>query len=126
MGRKKKTEPVELVIGPVPEAARRMFAKPRENDTPDNVLRNALREAYGVDVDDERAHNKFVSSLMANLSLLATGGRNDDTFEPDFDTFIMMVVRSVNGCGEMLALLREHGIEYRPSWLREDGEDEED
>lgn len=46
-------------------------------------------------------------------------------FEPDFDVFFAMVVKSLNSCGEMMRLLEQHGIEYKPKWLDndEDGED---
>jgi len=64
-----------------------------------------------------------MSYLMRNLSLLCTGGKNENIFAGDFDKFIVMVIRSINGCGEMFDLLKRHGIEYRPSWLDEDGDD---
>ena len=87
---------------------------------------NALHDAYGVDTEDRPLYRKFVTELMQNLSRLVTGGKNSETFEPDFDTFFTMVVRSINSCGEMMALLEQNGIEYRPKWLDNNDEDEEE
>ena len=56
--------------------------------------------------------------------MLVSGGKNPEIFEPDFDAFMTMVVRSVNSCGEMMDLLERHGIEYRPKWKNEDDEEE--
>ena len=86
---------------------------------------NALHDVYGVNIDDGAAYRKFITALMQNLSKLATNGKNDTVFEPDFDVFFAMVVKSLNSCGEMMRLLEQHGIEYKPKWLDndEDGED---
>lgn len=87
---------------------------------------NALHDAYGVDTEDIHLYRKFVTELMQNLSRLVTGGKNSRTFEPDFDTFFTLMVRSINSCGEMMALLEQNGIEYRPKWLdNNDGNEEE-
>ena len=88
-------------------------------------MRNALLKVYGVNINDRKSYEEFVSYLMKHLSLLSTGGRNDDIFEPDLDSFFTMVVRSINECGEMLELLERNGIEYRPKWMDEDGENED-
>jgi len=87
---------------------------------------NALHDVYGVDTEDGLLYRKFVTELMQNLSRLVTGGKNSKMFEPDFDTFFTLVVRSINSCGEMMALLEQNGIEYRPKWLDDNGGDEEE
>ena len=87
---------------------------------------NALHDAYGVDTEDTLLYRKFVTELMQNLSLLVTGGKNSMVFEPDFGAFFTLVVRSINSCGEMMALLEQNGIEYKPKWLDNNDEDEED
>ena len=87
-------------------------------------MRNALSEVYGVDSTDGAAYRKFIHALMENLSMLVSGGKNPEIFEPDFDAFMTMVVRSVNSCGEMMDLLERYGIEYRPKWKNEDDEEE--
>ena len=88
---------------------------------------NALHDAYGVDTEDTLLYRKFVTELMQNLSLLVTGGKNSMVFEPDFGAFFTLVVKSINSCGEMMALLEQNGIEYRPKGLdNNDNEDEEE
>lgn len=87
---------------------------------------NALHDAYGVDTEDRPLYRKFVTELMQNLSRLVTDGKNSRTFEPDFDTFFTLVVRSINSCGEMMALLEQNGIEYRPKWLDNNGNEDEE
>ena len=89
-------------------------------------MRNALFKIYGININDKKSYKEFVSYLIKHLSLLSTGGRNEDIFEPDFDTFFTLVVRSINSCGEMMALLEQNGIEYRPKWLDNNDEDEEE
>lgn len=131
MNRKKKTRrPVEIVVKPLPDDVRRMVERIRGEaesaayDTPDGILRSAVRECLGqADPDRYRA---FVQTLMKRLSLLASGGRKDDIFEYDFDSFFTMVVRSINSCGEMLEMLRELGVDYVPPWADGDGGDDED
>ena len=36
---------------------------------------NALRDIYGVNIDDGAAYRKFITALMRNLSKLATNGK---------------------------------------------------
>lgn len=127
--RKRKTEneqSSDLVIKPIPRAVRAALSQKKDDDTPDGIMINALHDAYGVDTEDMSLYRKFVTELMQNLSLLVTGGKNDQTFEPDFDTFFTMVVRSINSCGEMMALLEQNGIEYRPNWMADGNENEEE
>lgn len=87
---------------------------------------NALHDTYGIDTEDRLLYRKFITELMQNLSRLVTGGKSNRTFKPDFDTFFTLVVRSINSCGEMMALLEQNGIEYRPKWLDNNDEDEEE
>ena len=127
--RKRKTEnesEFDLVIKPIPRTVRAALSQKKDDDTPDGIMLNALHDAYGIDTGDRPLYRKFVTELMQNLSRLVTGGKSDRTFEPDFDTFFTLVVRSINSCGEMMALLEQNGIEYRPKWLDSNDEDEED
>ena len=128
--RKRKTEneqEPDLVIKPIPRAIRAALSQKKDDDTPDGIMLNALHDAYGVDTEDRSLYRKFITELMQNLSRLVTGGKSSRTFEPDFDTFFTLVVRSINSCGEMMALLEQNGIEYRPKWLDDnDNEDEEE
>ena len=118
----------EIVIPPLPESVRQLIDRKfseTDDDTPDNVMRNALLKIYGVNIDDERSYGEFISYLTKGLSKLSTGGRSDDMFEPDFDSFFTLMVRAINECGEMLELLEKNGIEYRPKWMNENGENED-
>lgn len=127
--RKRKTEnesEFDLIIKPIPRTVRAALSQKKDDDTPDGIMLNALHDAYGIDTEDRPLYRKFVTELMQNLSRLVTGGKSDRTFEPDFDTFFTLVVRSINSCGEMMALLEQNGIEYRPKWLDSNDEDEED
>ena len=127
--RKRKTgneSEFDLVIKPIPRTVRAALSQKKDDDTPDGIKLNALHDAYGIDTEDRPLYRKFVTELMQNLSRLVTGGKSDRTFEPDFDTFFTLVVRSINSCGEMMALLEQNGIEYRPKWLDNNDEDEED
>ena len=127
--RKRKTEnesEFDLVIKPIPRTIRAALSQKKDYDTPGGIMLNALHDAYGIDTEDRPLYRKFVTELMQNLSRLVTGGKSDRTFEPDFDTFFTLVVRSINSCGEMMALLEQNGIEYRPKWLDNNDEDEED
>lgn len=127
--RKKKTESgpaPDFVVRPIPRAVRAMLSQKKDDSTPDGAMLNALHDAYGIDSNDRVLYRKFVSELMQNLSRLATGGKSEQTFEPDFDTFFTMVVRSINSCGEMMYLLEQNGIEYRPKWMDDGSEDEEE
>ena len=127
--RKRKTEnesEFDLVIKPIPRTVRAALSQKKDDDTPDGIMLNALHDADGIDTEDRLLYRKFVTELMQNLSRLVTGGKSNRTFEPDFDTFFTLVVRSINSCGEMMALLEQNGIEYRPKWLDNNDEDEED
>jgi len=127
--RKKKTEgepSPDFVVRPIPRAVRAMLSQKKDDSTPDGVMLNALHDTYGIDSNDRVLYRKFVSELMQNLSRLVTGGKSEQTFEPDFDTFFTMVVRSINSCGEMMYLLEQNGIEYRPKWMDDGSEDEEE
>lgn len=131
MKRKKISKKIQsqMVIPPLPPIARQIAERKfsdRPDDTPDNIMRNALFKIYGININDKKSYKEFVSYLIKHLSLLSTGGRNEDIFEPDFDTFFTLVVRSINSCGEMMALLEQNGIEYRPKWLDNNDEDEEE
>ena len=106
----------EFTVKPIPRALRAALAEIRD-DTPNGAMLGALRKAYGVDPTDRATYKAFVGELMRSLSDLATNGRNSKIFDPDFDAFFMMIVRTINSCGEMLELLDKNGIEYRPSWL---------
>ena len=126
--RKRKTEnrpEPDFVIKPIPHAVRAAIPQKKDDSTPDGIMLNALHDAYGIDANDSFSYRKFISELMRNLSKLVTGGKRADTFEPDFDTFFTMVVRSINSCGEMMTLLEQNGIEYRPKWLDNDEDEEE-
>ena len=127
--RKRKTgneSGFDLVIKPIPRTVRAALSQNKDDNTPDGIMLNALHGAYGIVTEDRPLYRKFITELMQNLSRLVTGGKNDRTFEPDFDTFFTLVVRSINSCGEMMALLEQNGIEYRPKWLDNNDEDEED
>ena len=127
--RKRKTEnesEFDLVIKPIPRTIRAALSQKKDDDTPYCIILNSLHDAYGIDTEVIPLYRKFVTELMQNLSRLVTGGKSDRTFEPDFDTFFTLVVRSINSCGEMMALLEQNGIEYRPKWLDNNDEDEED
>lgn len=116
----------EIIIKPLPKQIRQTAADIEKNvpDTPDRILRNTLIEIYGIDARDRKTYKKFVTNLMRSLSLLVTAGKDENTFEPDFDKFFTMIVHAINECGEMLELLQQYGIEYVPKWLKQE-EDEE-
>ena len=127
--RKRKTgneSGFDLVIKPIPRTIRAALSQKKDDDTPDGIMLNALHDAYGIDTEDRSLYRKFITELMQNLSRLVTGGKSNRTFEPDFDTFFTLVVRSINSCGEMMVLLEQNGIEYKPKWLDNNDEDEED
>ena len=127
--RKRKTEnesEFDLIIKPIPRTVRAALSQKKDDDTPDGIMLNALHDTYGIDTEDRPLYRKFITELMQNLSRLVTGGKSNRTFEPDFDTFFTLVVRSINSCGEMMALLEQNGIEYKPKWLDNNDEDEED
>lgn len=127
--RKRKTEneqEPDLVIKPIPRDVRAVLSQKKDDDTPDGIMLNALHDAYGIDTEDRARYRKFIAELMQNLSRLVTGGKNDQTFEPDFDIFFSMVVKTINSCGEMMSLLEQNGIEYRPNWLDDNDGDEEE
>ena len=128
--RKRKTEnrqEPDLVIKPIPHAVRAALSQKKDDGTPDGIMLNALHDVYGIDTEDTFLYRKFITELMQNLSLLVTGGKNSMVFEPDFGTFFTLVVKSINSCGEMMALLEQNGIEYRPKGLdNNDNEDEEE
>lgn len=126
--KKAKSDEPDLIIKPIPRAVRPAFSGRKTENTPDGAMLNALHDAYDVDVGDSSSYRKFVTALMQSLSRLVTGGRSDRMFEPDFESFIVMVVRSINSCGEMMSLLEQNGIEYRPKWKKDDeyGDDYED
>lgn len=127
--RKRKTEnksEFDFVIKPIPRTVRAALSQKKDDDTPDGIMLNALHDTYGIDTEDRLLYRKFITELMQNLSRLVTGGKSNRTFKPDFDTFFTLVVRSINSCGEMMALLEQNGIEYRPKWLDNNDEDEEE
>ena len=126
--RKRKTEnesEFDLVIKPIPRTIRAALSQKKDDDTPDGIMLKALHDAYGIDTEDRSLYRKFITELMQNLSRLVTDGKSNRTFEPDFDTFFTLVVRSINSCGEMMVLLEQNGIAYKPKWLDNNDEDEE-
>lgn len=79
-------------------------------------MQNALLKTYDININDSKKYKEFISYLMKNLSLLVTGNDDDSIFEPDFNKFFTLVVRTINECGEMLEILKQYGIDYKPKW----------
>lgn len=79
-------------------------------------MQNALLKTYDININDSKKYKEFISYLMKNLSLLVTCNDDDSIFEPDFNKFFTLVVRTINECGEMLEILKQYGIDYKPKW----------
>lgn len=71
----------DMIIRPIPPEVRHLVARTRRNDTPDNILRNSLKEAFDVDPDDNARYRRFISSLMTNLSLLVSNDKSSEMFD---------------------------------------------
>lgn len=120
-----KRKKIEITLPPIPQQYRHLLNE-KDNNNPDNILQNALTKIYGIDSDDKNKYNEFIIYLMQNLSSLVTNGKDLDLFETDFNKFISLVVHSINECGEMYELLKQYGIDYKPKWLNDNNNDEEE
>jgi len=59
--------------------------------TPKGIMYKALCEALKQNVNVEE-FDMFIKKLLQGLSLLSSGGNNEDLFSPDFNCFFTTVV----------------------------------